>query len=197
MSKAIVGMIEELGGEVKTATDPAVHAQVMAGAEAITAKTGGAEAALWVKGAMERLDALVNEEVRTAIMERCGANCAARNSGVIVRAVARRGKFADEEAFLAAEMKKPPAGTRLEREGDSLVQVYTPQAFSHPMRCYCGLVKELAEGEVMSQTYCHCSKAFVQTMWEAVLGRAVRVMVLESAVSGGKECRFRIEWDAG
>ena len=192
MGKAIPAMIEQLGAEVGAATDDCVHAQVMTGSEAITAKTSGTEAALWAKGATERLDSLVAEETRVRIMERCGANCARKNSGVIVRTVARRGKFADEEAFLAAEIKKPPAGTRLERQGDSLIQVYIPQAFTHPMRCYCALVKDLPKGESMSQTYCHCSKAFVQTLWEAVLGRPVSVEIEESAVSGASECRFRI-----
>jgi len=62
----------------------------MAGSEAITAKTDGVEVALWAKGAMERLDALVCEEARVQVMENCGVNCARRNGGVIDRARARR-----------------------------------------------------------------------------------------------------------
>lgn len=192
MSKAIPGMIEQLGGEVETLAGPDVRAQVMAGSEAITARTGGVEVALWAKGVVERLDALVPEEARVQIMEACGANCAQTNHIAVDRARARRAKFADEQAFLAAEQKKPPAGTRLERDGDALIQVYTPQAFTRPMRCYCALVKDLPAGEVLSRTYCHCSKAFVRTLWEAVLDRPVTVELLESAVSGGSECRFRI-----
>ena len=60
------------------------------------------------------------------------------------------------------------------------------------MRCYCALVKDLPAGEAISQTYCHCSKAFVKTLWEAVLGKPVSVDLLESAVSGASDCRFRI-----
>jgi hypothetical protein len=192
MSKAVVGMIEELGGQVEAITDRRIREQVLAGAEGITPKTNGAEVAQWAKGAVDRLDALVPPEAAVQIMENCGVNCATKNSGVLDRAVARRRKHADEEAFLAAEIKKPMAGTRLEREGDSLIQVYTPQAFSRPMRCYCALVQDLPAGETMSQTYCHCSKAFVRTVWEAVLGRPVRVELLESAISGASECKFRI-----
>ncbi|MBN1137058.1 MAG: hypothetical protein JXM73_10750 [Anaerolineae bacterium] len=192
MSKAIVGMIEQLAGEVEALAGRSVREQVMAGSEAITAKTGGAEVAQWVKDAMDRLDALVPEEMRVQIMENCGVNCAGRNSTPIDRAVARRQRAADEEAFLAAELKKPAAGIRLERDGDVIYQVYTPRAFSRPMRCYCGLVKELPGGETMSPTYCHCSKAFVRVMWEAILGRPVSVDLVESAMSGASECRFRI-----
>jgi predicted hydrocarbon binding protein len=192
MSKAVLGMIEELGGQVEAAAGRDAREQILAGSEAITAKTGGAEIAQWAKGAVDRLDALLPAEIGVQIMENCGANCARRNSALVDRAVARRRKHADEESFLAAEIKKPMAGTRLEREGDHLVQVYTPQAFSRPMRCYCALVKDLPAGESMSQTYCHCSKAFVRALWEAALGRPVRVELLESAVSGASECRFRV-----
>lgn len=192
MSKALVGMIEELGGQVEALAGKEIRDQVMAGADAITAKTGGAEVARWVRGAMERLDALLPTETAVRIMESCGVNCARRNRLPIDRARARREKAADEEAFLAAELKKPAAGTRLEREGEALYQVYAPQAFSRPMRCFCALVKELPEGETLSPTYCHCSKAFVRAMWEATLGRPVEVDLVESAISGAAECRFQI-----
>jgi len=192
MSKAVLGMIEQLGGQVEAQAGPAVRDQVMAGAEAITAKTGGAEVAQWVKGAVERLEGLVPPETCVQIMESCGVNCARRNSVAVDRARARRQKAGSEEAYLAAELKKPAAGTRFERDGDTLYQVYTPQAFTRPMRCYCALVKELPEGETLSPAYCHCSKAFVRTLWEAVLERPVSVDLVESAVSGAAECRFRI-----
>jgi hypothetical protein len=192
MSKAVLGMIDELGGQVEARTDAGVRDKVLSGAEALTPKTGGAEIAQWAKAAVDRMDALLPLEVRIEIMESCGAHCAKTNSGILNGAVARRHKYADEEAFLAAEIRKPPAGTRLEREADSLIQIYTPQAFRRPMRCFCALVKDLPAGETMSQTYCHCSKAFVRTVWEAALGRPVQVELMESAVSGSRECRFRI-----
>ena len=44
----------------------------------------------------------------------------------------------------------------------------------------------------MSRTYCHCSKAFVRTLWEAVLGRPVAVELVSSALSGASECEFEI-----
>jgi len=60
------------------------------------------------------------------------------------------------------------------------------------LRCYCALIKDLPEGETISQTYCLCSKAFVQTLRETAIDRPVTVEILESAVSGASECRFRI-----
>ncbi len=192
MAKSKLGMIEEFGGQVENAVGPEVRARVMTGAEALTDKTGGKVISLWVRDAIGRLDALAPEATRIQIMETCGRNCVHHNSGVIARGQARRAKFEDEEAFLAAEVRKPQAGTRLERNGNVLIQTYTPQSFSHPMRCYCGLLRDLPAGEQVSPTYCHCSKAFVQTFWSEVLGRPVEVTILETAVTGSTECKFRI-----
>jgi hypothetical protein len=168
-------------------------ARVMEGSEKITEKTDGKRLAQWAKGAVERLDALLDEGTRVRVMEECGHNCARKNHRVIDRAVARRRKYANLDDFLAAEQRNPMKGTRLEREGNMLYQYYTPQAFTRPMRCYCGLFRGLPAGEAVSPTYCSCSKGFVERYWEAILKRPVRVELLQSAISGGRECKFAIQ----
>jgi len=55
------------------------------------------------------------------------------------------------------------------------------------MRCYCGLFRELPTEET-----CNCSKGFVEKYWEAVLQKPVKVDLLQSAISGAKECKFAI-----
>jgi hypothetical protein len=192
MGKAVVGMIEEFGGQVEAYAGTGVAGQVMQGADQITAKTKNEAVSLWVKEAVERLDALAPETTCHQIMEACGRNCSRVNQSVIERAKARRDKFVSEDEFVAAEIRKPLAGTRLERDGNVLYQIYTPQSYTHPMRCYCGLLRALPEDQQVSQTYCHCSKAFVQALWQEVLGRPVTVELLESAITGSSECRFKI-----
>ncbi|MEW5871125.1 MAG: hypothetical protein AB1894_17755 [Chloroflexota bacterium] len=104
----------------------------------------------------------------------------------------RRGKFESEGEFLEAELRKPPTGTRLERQGEILYQYYTPGLFTHPMRCYCSLLRGLAPGDSASLTYCQCSRAFVQTYWQAALGRPVQVDLLETCIAGAQACKFAI-----
>jgi len=191
MSTPHKGPLGEFACEVEALAGAAVRDQVMAGSEALSGKSSKAERAIWMKGAIARLDELAPEQ-RIVIMERCGENCARVNSGLVKRAVARRQKLGGNEAFIAAELKKPAKGTRLERDGNDLIQYYTPQGYAPGLRCYCSLVKGLPAGETMSRTYCHCSKAFVRTFWEAVLGQPVAVELLKSAVSGASECAFRI-----
>jgi hypothetical protein len=83
-------------------------------------------------------------------------------------------------------------GTKLTREGNIMYQFYTPQAFTTPMRCYCSLFRGLPTEDTVSYTYCNCSKGFVEKYWEAVIQKPVKVDLLQSAISGAKECMFAI-----
>ena len=192
MGYTAVDLIREFGVQVERCAGAEVRERVMDGAQALTAKTRPEQTARWMKEAIARLDGAADAPTRQCIMEACGANCSMVNQRIIDRARARRQKFAREEDFLAAEVRKPSAGTRLELEDGVLYQTYAPQAYSHPMRCFCGLMRALPAEEQASPTYCLCSQAFVRRYWEGVLGRPVRVEVLETALTGSRECRFRI-----
>jgi hypothetical protein len=187
-----LGQIQVLGANVERFAGKEVRDQVMAGSAQLTASTKPDKVAHWVQGAMERLDALTDEATRAQIMVNCGYNCAGVNPRPLKAAQARRKKFATLDAFLEAEERKPPKGTRLVREGDTLYHYYTPRAYTHPMRCYCGLMKGLPDGETCSPTFCQCSRGFVQKYWEAVVEKPVRVEVLGSCVSGSDECKFAV-----
>jgi predicted hydrocarbon binding protein len=187
------GMLQQLEGCIEQVAGKAVAQEVMAGSEQITEKTDKRKTARWVKGAMQKLDAVVDEKTRTQIMQNCGYNCAKKNSKVIERAVVRRKKYGSIDEFLEAEQQKPMKGTKLTREGKILYQFYTPQAFTRPMRCYCSLFRELPKEDTVSITYCNCSKGFVEKYWEAVLEKPVKVDILQSAISGAKECKFAIQ----
>lgn len=185
------GAIREMEGIIDRFAGEAVRKKVMEGSEGMTEqKDGSEEIAKWVKGAMDRLDALVNEKTRIQIMENCGYNCAEMNRQAIDEAIARRKKFKNVEEFLKAEQQKPTKGTRLTQEGNTLYQVYRPRELG--VRCYCSLVRGLPADEKMSPTYCHCSKEFVKKLWESVLERPLKVELIQSVVSGAQECKFAI-----
>ncbi len=192
MGKNNVHQIREFAEQLEKVAGPEVREQVMVGSEAITASTKPQAMAAWVQGAMSRLDALLDEPCRVQVMVHCGFNCATANAAPIDRAAARRKKFRTLDEFLEAEQRKPPAGTRLERAGTTLLQYYTPRAFTHSMRCYCGLLRGLPDKETVSSTYCQCAKGFVQRYWEAILERPVEVELLQSCVSDAEECKFAV-----
>lgn len=185
-------MIKAIGECVKQFAGETVAKKVMEGSERITGKTGNAEIAEWVKGAMERMDALLGEDTRTQTMMNCGYNCAEVNKRVIEQAKARRKKYKSINEFLDVEVQKPMRGTRLVREGNTMYQYYTPKTFAKSLRCYCGLLRGLPVNETVSITYCNCSKGFVKKLWESVLEKPVKVEITQSAVSGAEECKFAI-----
>jgi hypothetical protein len=166
--------------------------EVMEDSEDITEKTDKKKVALWTKTAMDRLDALVDEKTRVQIMNACGSNCAEINKRLIQKAVERRNKFKTIEDFLKAEQKKPQKGTKIQWEGKQLFHIYTPQEFTHPMRCYCGLLRNLPPDVTASQTYCHCGEGFVKKYWESILQRPTEVKLIESAISGASQCKFAV-----
>jgi hypothetical protein len=192
MPRTHVEMVKEIGRNVERFAGDAAKRKVMEGSENITSSTDKTSISGWVKNAMERLDSIADEKTRTQIMENCGYNCALHNKAPIERAKARRKKFKSLDEFLDAEQKKPMAGTKLERQGDRLYWYFTPHSFKTPMRCFCGLLRALPQNETISRSYCNCSKGFVKKYWEGVLGKPVEVDVLQTAVSGAKECKFEV-----
>ena len=192
MPRNQVEMIKEMGRNTERFAGAEVKKKVMEGSEKITPSTDKASMARWVKGAVEKLDSFTDEKTRTQIMENCGYNCALHNKAPIEKAKARRKKFQNLDDFLEAEKKKPMVGTKLERQGDKLFWYFMPQSFKTPVRCFCGLVRGLPQNETISRSYCNCSKGFVKKYWEGVLGKPVDVEVMQTAVSGAKECKFAI-----
>jgi hypothetical protein len=193
MGRTALRMIGEFEKNVQALAGTDVRAKVMRGCHKITSRSGSVAIARWMKEAVGRLDGLADKKTRRAIMERCGTACIEANGVFIPQVKIRRKKYASEDKFLAAEIKKPLTGTRLEREGNTLIHTYTPRSFNPPRRCYCALVAALPENDMISPTYCECSKAFLKIFWEAALGRPLKVDVLETALLGADECRFRIE----
>jgi len=186
------GMIESIERQIDFFAGEDVRRKVMEGSDKITEKTNKKKIAMFVKAAMERLDASVDEETRIKIMENCGYACAKINRKAIDKFIAKRRKFKTLDDFLEAEQRNPSVGTRLERQGCMVYQFYTPQSFTRPVRCYCGLLRGLPADETVSLSYCQCSKGFVEKVWEAILEKPVKVDLLQSVVSGAKECKFAI-----
>ena len=193
MANKVAGQINEIGRNIEDTAGYDVRVKVMEGSEGIVNSSNPGKVAGWVKGAMDRLDALTDGATSQQIMLNCGYNCILVNKRPMENVQARRQKFPTEEAFLEAEVDKPPKGMKFEREGDRLFQFYTPRSYGSGMRCYCSLLRGLPQDQTASLTYCQCSRGFVQKYWEGILGRPVVVDLLESAISGAEECKFVIQ----
>lgn len=188
----ILGLIREFEETLGRFVGEELKKKVLEGSERLSNSSSPVEVAEWVKGAMERMDELIDEDTRIKVMEQCGYNCAKMNKGPIEAVVKRRRKYKSFEEFLEAVQKKPPRGMRLKMEGDTLHFYYTPRSFRKSLRCYCSLLRGLPDDETVSLTYCYCSKGFVEKYWEAVSEWPVNVDLLHSCVAGAKECKFAV-----
>ena len=192
MAKKESQMVDQIAGVLEKRSGKAVSEKVLIGRNTIG--TSRRDIAMWVKGAMERMDSLVPEEDRVAVMEECGRKCCSINKGVVVKFRKRRSKCDSMDSFLESETKKPMRGMKVSKEGNEIHFYYTPRSFGKGMRCYCGLVGGLPPEETMSRTYCMCSVGFVKTLWESVLEKPVQVGLVRSALTGSDECEFKITY---
>jgi len=192
MAGKVAGQIRELGMHIEEIAGAKMRDIVMEGSDKAARFSDRRKLAMWVKEAIDRLDACTSREKCKQIMAACGYTCIA-HAGRMVQAVkARRRKYKTEEEFLKAEAKRRAKFTRVELHGKTLMQYYTPHAYTTPRRCFCGLMYALPEGIDASLTYCQCSRGFVEKYWEAALSRPVKVDVAYTAITGGDECKFVI-----
>ena len=190
MTSKVAGQIRELGGHIEEIAGAKVRDKVMEGGEKAAKFSDRRKIALWVKEAIDRLDACTTPEKCKQIMAACGHSCISHNNRMTLAVKARRQKCKTEEEFLKAEAKRPARLTRRELRGKTLVQYYTPHTYTRPRRCFCGLMFALPEDINASPTYCQCSRGFVEKYWESALGRPVKVEVAYTAIIGYDECKF-------
>lgn len=185
-------IVKELGMSVGRYAGDGVRRAVMEGSEELESSSKGEKFAEWVREAMTKLDDLVDQSTRDRIMQNCGRNCSLEYGEVIQCARERFRQRRNLDDYLNSEMRMHRQRIRLKREGDILYQVYEPRSGAKGARCFCSLLRNLPQDQSISLTYCHCSKGFVRNYWEQVFGKPVKVEILESVISGGKECRFAI-----
>lgn len=184
-------MYEVIGVFVEQYAGREAREKVMEGVEELAGASDEAKS-MWVKGAMERLDELLDEETAVKVMVGCGHACARINGVAVKMGVEKRMKYGSVEEYLEAEQRDPIPGTRLEREGDVLHQYYMPNTFRGGLRCFCSRISSLPVDQIISPTYCNCSKGYTEKFWEAVLGRPVEVDLVQSTMTGADECKFTI-----
>ena len=185
------GRIQKLADSLaKAAIAPEIIAQVMAGGEEIKKDTSPEKKADWLRGAMRRLDALVDRPIRLAIREAC-ACCLSGKRGEVSRAIAKEHATLDERVRAANEAKLVFGhGVSLTDDGKVLVE-FAPEGLPE-YRCAC-LPKAR---EPLSITYCYCCGGHVKHHLQTVLGRRLDVTVRSSALSSGgrRPCSFLFDF---
>jgi predicted hydrocarbon binding protein len=141
--------------------------------------------ASFIKKLMNTLLAKNSESVARRVMLGCGymmrdgvSHCI--NEHKIKRTKMLFEKYKDLKDFL--KQLGNQGGGKFRRESNSIIAVYH--------RCYCGSVSKTRDDIPLA--YCYCGAGWYKRLFEEVLGRPVRVEVLQSIANGADRCVLRI-----
>lgn len=150
------------------------------------------EAEQWIRRLMDNMDAILDDEIRSRLMQACGRACYTKAFGVGSEEPPPSGAL---DSLLSAYQAR--GETEIRREGNTVYYQYGPSEQNpYGLRlldghCMCPVV-ESGPAE-LSPTYCQCSAGYVREMFERLTGEPCRVEVLESLRSGGSRCRFKVD----
>ncbi len=171
------------------AVAPAICDAIMAGGEAVKLSSTNEQKADWMRGAMERMDSLLDAETGKAVRESCACSLGGKR-GEICREIAKKHALL-EERVAAANEAKYVFGQGVERLSDGRLQVRFFPEGQESYRCVC----LRGADQPISVTYCYCCGGHIKHHLQTALGRPLRMSAKSTALaSGGKEpCTFLFE----
>jgi hypothetical protein len=158
--------------------------RIMEGGEDILRKTSSVQKADWLRAAMARMDALLDNDIKNTVREGCACCLGGRRLKTSNR-IANENESLEERIKAASEANYVGNVTMTEN-GEILVRFF-PEGLDR-YRCVC-----LPQAkEPLSITYCYCCGGHVKHHLQIALGRELDCTVLSSALSsGGREsCTF-------
>lgn len=133
----------------------------------------------WIETLLASLDAEMDDDTRSKIMESPGRFCASYH-GDLEKAQAIRHNAYDLDRLLVQVNQRISWCGKWVREGETITSVCK--------RCGCPLIREgLA---TLSPTHCLCSQGWVQAVFESALGTSVDVELAQAIGRGDPVCRF-------
>jgi effector-binding domain-containing protein len=180
---------------------------VMQGSEELTIGSTVAERFQWVKGAIERLNGLANEDQVYDVVSSCAhvfpEGQIAKLRTAYEDARARTGDpWQSVDAVLDLMEADPGWGERPLREGNVITATKPPRdrqahekaetdAERRSAYCFCPIVRNLLD-EGMSPSFCYCGSGWFRRQWEGATGRPVRIEIIKSILGGDDVCQFAI-----
>jgi effector-binding domain-containing protein len=181
--------------------------EVMRGNDTLTLESTMQERFLWLKGALERLAGLANEEQSYDALSSC-AHVFRQEAIEKARAAYEQARSETGDPLQAVDavldlMERDPAWAQQpSRKGRTLYTVKSPRdpaahkaATTDTERrkayCFCPLVRERLDAG-MPPTFCYCGAGWFRQQWEGILGQPVRIDVLKSVLQGDEACSFAI-----
>jgi hypothetical protein len=129
---------------------------------------------------METIDADVDEDTKVKIMTGCGRGCFRRFQ--FKQDIAAKGKGSVDKLVEALK-----ASFEVWREGD---KVHIRYGAVNKNGCYCPAAN-YRPGKP-KDIHCYCTRATHQAIWEAALGKAPKIDILQSVRRGDPTCHFLV-----
>ena len=170
----------------KARIDQAIISEIMEGGEDIRRSTKPEKKADWFRGAMNRMNSLLDSKTRNTVREAC-ACCLGGQRLKISRAIAEENETL-EARIKAANEAKFVFGDSVKKLENGDIQVrFFPEGLEQ-YRCVC-LSKAR---EPIPITYCYCCGGHVKHHLQTALGRELECTVRSSALSSGGKypCTF-------
>jgi len=177
--------IERLAEQLKVANvAPAIINDIMDGGDKVLRKTPPAKKADWLRGAMLKMNNLLDVKTRKAVREGC-ACCLGGKRLKISQTVFKENNTL-EERVKAVSASRVVGNVTLQSNGEILA-LFDMQK-EPPYRCYClGQAKE-----PLPITYCFCCGGHVKHHLQVALGKNLDCTTRSSALSSGGKfpCAF-------
>ncbi|MFX0168971.1 MAG: hypothetical protein ACFE89_06360 [Candidatus Hodarchaeota archaeon] len=181
-----------------------IKEQVLEDGRPVSTQSSPKRKAEWVKGAIERLDALVKENDTRREILLC---CSHRFPMSRIKKLKREYQKHRDIDELLKLMHTDTSWDGLsyyeypERKGNIIYVTkipFAPQKFeaatdSESKRrayCHCGWIR--TSTDPISKTFCFCGSGWYKTLWEGILDKPVQVEVITTIASGDDECAFAI-----
>jgi hypothetical protein len=195
--------LERFAASIADRASDAVKNDVMKGAETLGSRPTPSQRARWVKGAMERLAALVDEETQIQIMVHI---CPHKYPKKRIEKLREQYKQLGNIDKLLEIMCNDTSygGTSYydypQRKGNTVYITKVPCNPKSHQKAEAGLDRKLAychcswtraalrTREPVSPTFCYCSVSWDKQLWEGILGKPVDVKVVKSLLNGDDTC---------
>ncbi|MFW9824641.1 MAG: hypothetical protein ACFFE4_16985 [Candidatus Thorarchaeota archaeon] len=141
------------------------------------------EMAQCVKEVMIKFDQIVSNEKRDIVMETMGNSCF---NNFFVKTAEDVRKKSNTIVDIIRNLNKVSGAEHFKLEDNKIYATFN--------QCLCQVGVREAE-EPISKTYCSCSLGWMKSLFKTLLNKPFKVELINSVVSGGKNCHFEIILD--
>ena len=206
------GWLEKFSKGLEKHAGRSVRSKVMVTAPDPSTKMTPKQMTDWVLAAIDRLDTLVPDaETRRSIMLCCSDLFPQERIQRVREEYERTGSMEELLKWMHQDSSwKGLAYYEYPKREENTIYVtkvpYNPKGFreaTDPVRkrasyCHCPLIRPaIRSGTPVSPTFCLCGSGWYKSLWEGVLGKPVRVEILEAVSQGAEQCTFAIHLPPG